>query len=119
MEHLLSDQFRKLLGCEVEEIRDGYARVKGVVRDEFLNIHGVAHGGFIMALADFAFAISANTDAKRVAVNISMNFYSPANKGDTLIAEAEKVRGKRLGFYRLKVIKNGELIAEGSAIAYG
>lgn len=119
MERLLLDPFRKLLGCEVEEIRDGYARVRGVVRDEFLNIHGVAHGGFIMALADFAFAISANTDAKRVAVKISMNFYSPANKGDLLIAEAEKVKGKRLGFYRLKVFKDKELIAEGSAIAYG
>lgn len=119
MEHLLSDPFRKLLDCEVEEIREGYARVKGVVKNEFLNIHGVAHGGFIMALADFAFAISANTDAKRVAVKISINFYSPAHEGDTLIAEAERVRGKRLGFYRLKVFRNEELIAEGSAIAYG
>ncbi|MCS7144147.1 MAG: hotdog fold thioesterase [Archaeoglobaceae archaeon] len=119
MEFLLSDPFRKFLGCEVEEVREGYARVKGVVRDDFLNIYSVAHGGFIMALADFAFAISANTDTKRVAVKISMNFYSPAEKGDLLTAEAEKVKGKRLGFYRLRVFKGEEIIAEGSAIAYG
>lgn len=119
MEFLLSDSFRKFLGCEVEEVREGYARVKGVVKEDFLNIYNVAHGGFIMALADFAFAISANTDAKRVAVNVSLSFYAPANKGDTLIAEAEKVRGKRLGFYRLRVFRGEEIIAEGYAIAYG
>ncbi|MDW7990529.1 MAG: PaaI family thioesterase, partial [Archaeoglobaceae archaeon] len=67
MDSLLSDPFRKFLGCEVEEVREGYARVKGVVKNEFLNIYQVAHGAFIMALADFAFAISANTDTKRVA----------------------------------------------------
>lgn len=115
---LLSDPFRRFLGCEVEEIREGYARVRGVVREEFLNMYSVAHGGFIMALADFAFAISANTDAKRFAVKVSMNFYAPANKGDTLVAEAEKVKGRRLGFYRLRVFRGEELIAEGSAIAY-
>jgi len=116
---LLSDPFRKHLGCEVEEVRDGYARVRGVVREEFLNMYSLAHGGFIMAPADFAFAISANTDAKRVAVNISLSFYAPASNGDTLVAEAEKVGGKRLAFYRLRVYRGKELIAEGSAIAYG
>lgn len=119
MDFLLSDPFRKYLGCEVEEVREGYARVRGIVREEFLNMYSVAHGGFIMALADFAFAISANTDAKRFAVKISIDFYAPANKGDVLIAEAEKIKGKRLGFYRLRVFRSGELIAEGSAIAYG
>uniref|UniRef100_A0A7J2TJ86 Hotdog fold thioesterase n=1 Tax=Archaeoglobus fulgidus TaxID=2234 RepID=A0A7J2TJ86_ARCFL len=112
------DPFRNFLGCEVEEIREGYARVKAVVREEFLNIHGVAHGGFIMALADFAFAISANTDARRVAVGISVNFYSSAKSGDVLIAEAEKVKGRRLGFYRLRVLRGNDLILEGSAIAF-
>ncbi|MCQ4153414.1 MAG: hotdog fold thioesterase [Archaeoglobi archaeon] len=119
MEHLLSDSFRKFLGCEIEEVREGYARVRGTVKEEFLNMYNVAHGGFIMALADFAFAISANTDTKGVAVNISISFYAPANKGDTLVAEAEKVKGKKLGFYRLRVLRGNELIAEGSAIAYG
>jgi len=111
------DHFRKFLGCEVEEIREGYARVRAVVKEEFLNMHGVAHGGLIMALADFAFAISANTDARRVAAHISVNFYASAKNGDILVAEAEKVRGKRVGFYRVRVFRGGDLILEGSAIA--
>ncbi|MEM1578276.1 MAG: PaaI family thioesterase [Archaeoglobaceae archaeon] len=115
---LLSDPFRKFLGCEVEEIREGYARVKAVVREDFLNFYNVAHGAFIMALADFAFAISANTDAKRMAINVTINFHTPAKAGDILRAEAEKIKGKRLAFYKLRIFKDSETIAEGSAIAY-
>jgi acyl-coenzyme A thioesterase PaaI-like protein len=57
-----------------------------------------------------------------MAVNINMNFYNSANVGDKLVGEAEKVKGgKRVGFFRLRVWKEGgeELVAEGTAIVYG
>ncbi|MCS7118566.1 MAG: PaaI family thioesterase [Archaeoglobaceae archaeon] len=114
---LYADPFRKFLKCEIEEIRDGFARVKAVVKDSFLNFYGVVHGAFIMALLDFAFAISANTDARRVAINISVYFYSPAKLGDVIYAESERIKGKKTGFYKLRAFKEDELIAEGSAIA--
>jgi hypothetical protein len=42
-----------------------------------------------------------------------VNFYASAKNGDTLVAEAEKVRGKRVGFYRLRVFRGNDLIMEG------
>ena len=39
-------------GIEIEEAREGYARVSMVVRADMLNGHGIAHGGMIFALAD-------------------------------------------------------------------
>jgi acyl-CoA thioesterase len=124
-EVMLSDSFRKFLGAEVEEFKPGYARVRAVVRKEFLNFHGVAHGGFVIAVSDFAFAIAGNADnMRRMALNINMNFYSAAREGDVVIGEAEKVAGgKRIGFYELRVSKEGkngrDLIAKGTAIVYG
>ncbi len=126
-ELMLSDSFRKYLEVEVEEFRPGYAKVKAVVKREFLNFHGVAHGGFIVSVADFAFAIAGNADNfKRMALNINMNFYSSAKEGDTVIGEAERITGgKRVGFYELRVSKGKEdgnghdIIAKGTAIVYG
>jgi len=120
-EIMLEDSFRKYVGAEVEEFRPGYARVKALVKKEFLNFHGVAHGGFILSVADFAFAIAGNADnVKRMALNINMDFYSSAKEGDVLIGEAEMITGgKRIGFYELRVSKNGEIIAKGTAIVYG
>jgi|Deesub1362A_J573_1020465.scaffolds.fasta_scaffold00405_32 acyl-CoA thioesterase len=120
---MLSDSFRKYLGAEVEEFRPGYARVRAVVKKEFLNFHGVAHGGFVISIADFAFAIAGNADnIKRMALNININFYSSAKEGDVLIGEAERITGgKRVGFYELRVSKDDskEIIAKGTAIVYG
>jgi acyl-CoA thioesterase len=124
-EVMLGDSFREFLGAEVEEFRPGYARVRAVVKKEFLNFHGVAHGGFLIALSDFAFAIAGNADnIRRMALNINMNFYSAAKEGDVVIGEAEKVAGgKRVEFYELRVSKEGkngkDLLAKGTAIAYG
>lgn len=123
---LESDPFREFLGGKVLEVQEGYARVKAVVKREHLNFHGVAHGGFIGAVADFAFAIASNSENfRRMAVNININFYSSANIGDELVGEAEKVKGgKRVGFFKLRVWRGErggkeELVAEGTAIVYG
>src|SRR5215467_3951225 len=47
-------------GVEIEEAREGYARVRMTVRADMLNGHGTAHGGMIFALADTAFAYACN-----------------------------------------------------------
>ncbi len=111
-----SDPFAEFLEAKVEELREGYARVSGVVKEEFLNIHRTAHGAFITALADFALALAANYDMKRMAINISINFFKGAKKGDVLVAEAERVSGRRVAFFVIRVKKGKELVAEGTAI---
>ncbi len=119
-EYILNDRFRKFLDAKVLEYRPGFARVEGVVREEFTNFHGFAHGGYLIALSDFALGLAANSDGiKRFAISISMNFYTPAFVGDKLIAEAKLVKGgKRISFYEISIIKDGEIIARGDAIVY-
>ena len=121
MDYLKEDRFRQFLGAEIVEFRDGYARVEGVVREEFTNFHGTAHGSYIIALADFALGIAANADGtRRFAISIHVDFHKPANVGDKLVAIAERAGGgRRVVFYELKVLKEGEVIAMGNAIVYG
>jgi len=113
-----SDSFSNILGIEVEEVKDGYARVVGKVRKEFTNFHGTAHGAFIFSIADSALALAANYDTKRVAVTIKIDYLKPAFVDDILVGEAERVHGKRVVFYDLKVRRGEELIAKGSAITF-
>lgn len=116
---ILEDEFRKFLGAEILEISEVYAKVKGIVKENYLNFHGTAHGSYITALADFAFAIAANSDGiRRAAISIRMDFYKPANVGDELVAEAKVSHGRRVLFCDLIVTKDGEVIAKGDAIAY-
>ena len=89
MEVISGDRFRKFLGAEIVEVKRGYARVEGVVKEDYTNFHGTAHGSYIAAIADFALSIAANSDnVRRFAVTIKINFLKPAFPGDKLIAEA-------------------------------
>ncbi|HID43933.1 MAG TPA: hotdog fold thioesterase [Archaeoglobaceae archaeon] len=121
LEFFKQDKFREFLGAEIVEVKEGYAKVEGIVREEFTNFHGTAHGSFIGAMADFALAIAANSDnIRRFAATIKIDFYKPAYLGDKLTAESRKTGGgTKLGFYETKVFKRDELIAKSDAIAYG
>lgn len=121
LQFLERDSFRKHLGVDIVEVREDYASVTGTVKEEFTNFHKTVHGSFLIAMADFALGMAANSDnIKRFAVTIKMDFYKPAFAGDKLMAESEKIHGGwRVGFYRTRVFKGGEVIAEGDAISYG
>jgi acyl-CoA thioesterase len=119
-EELEKDRFRRFLGAEILEVSRGYAKVKGVVKGDYLNFHGTAHGSYITALADFAFAIAGNSDGiKRSAVSIKIDFYRAVYEDDELIAEAKIVHGRKIAFFELKVMRGDDIVAKGEAIAYG
>src|SRR3954454_12884484 len=74
-------------GVEIEAAREGYARIRMVMRADMLNGHGTAHGGMIFALADSAFAYACNgRNLRRVAAQASIVFLDAAREGETLIA---------------------------------
>jgi acyl-CoA thioesterase len=78
-------------GLEIEEAREGYARVRMAVTAAMLNGHGTAHGGLIFSLADSAFAYACNSrNLRSVAAQASIVYLEPAREGDVLIAEAEE-----------------------------
>lgn len=90
---------------EIEEAREGYARIAMTVRSDMLNGHAIAHGGMIFALADTAFAYACNSrNTETVAQQASIVFLASARKGDRLVAEArEEGLSGRSGVYRVMV----------------
>jgi len=102
-------------GLVIEDVREGYARVRMQVRADMLNGHAMAHGGIIFALADTAFAYACNSrNAASVAQNANISFLAPAYAGDVLIAEAqEAARVGRNGTCHVSVCtQDGRAIAE-------
>lgn len=77
-----NDTFAKTLEFEALESRFGYARARAVARPEYLNGLGIAHGGFLFSLADFALALAANTDERSaVSASSSINYIAPCPRG--------------------------------------
>lgn len=104
----------RIWGVEIEEAREGYARIAMRVRPDMLNGHAIAHGGMIFALADTAFAYACNSrNVSTVALQASIVFLAPAHDGDRLTAEAqEQSLAGRSGVYAIRVRnQRGEDIA--------
>src|SRR5918998_2982969 len=90
---------------EIEDAREGYARVAMTLRPDMLNGHGSAHGGMVFALADTAFAYACNgRNETSVAQQASIVFLGPARAGERLVAEArEQAAAGRSGLYYVTV----------------
>jgi len=102
-------------GIEIEEAREGYARIRMALVPAMMNGHGIAHGGMVFALADTAFAYACNSrNLRTVAAQASITFLDQAKAGDVLIAEArEAALVGRSGVYNVSVrTADGRVIAE-------
>ena len=78
-------------GIEIEEAREGYARIRMRMRADMLNGHRQAHGGMVYALADTAFAYACNSrNLRTVGAQATMVFLDAAEEGEILIAEAQE-----------------------------
>ncbi len=115
------DPFATFLGIDVEEVRSGYARCGITVAPESLNAVERAHGAFVYALADQAFAVACNsTGVMAIAVNFTINYISGAVDGERIFAEATPVNsGRKLSVWKIEVRGAGDkLIATGTGTAY-
>jgi acyl-CoA thioesterase len=108
------DDASKGLGMEIVEIRPGEAILAMTVKPNMVNGQRIAHGGFIFALADSAFAFACNSRNERaVAVQGDITFIKPGKLGDRLIATAREVsRSGRSGIYDVRVTVDDVVIAE-------
>lgn len=100
-----NDAFSKWLGIEVLEIKEGYSRIKMIVRKEMANGFGIIHGGIPFSLADSAFAFACNNrNVLSVALDTSINFIKPVHIGDELVAEAKELHnGSSTGLYQIHI----------------
>jgi acyl-CoA thioesterase len=111
---LSDDAASRALGIELREVTDGRATALMRVREDMVNGHGIAHGAFVFAVADTAFACACNSHGPvTVAAGAEITFVAPAREGDTLTATAtERVRYGRSGVYDVTVRRGDEVIAE-------
>lgn len=102
------------LGMRVVDVGAGRATVEMTIRDDMVNGHGMAHGGFVFALADTAFSFACNSrNVQTVAQGCDIVYVAPAQRGDVLVAKAvERASYGRNGIYDVTVRRGDQLIAE-------
>ena len=100
-----NDFFSQWLGIEVLEIKEGYSKIKMIVRKEMVNGFGIVHGGIPFSLADSAFAFACNNrNTFSVALDITITFTKAVSIGDVLTAEAKEIHnGRSTGVYLITV----------------
>ena len=96
------DLFARHCGIELLEAKPGWARACMPVQPFHLNGAKTVHGGAIFTLADFAFAVAANSQGQlALAISANTSFVKAAFSG-TLYAEAtEQSLNRKLGTYQV------------------
>jgi len=83
------DRASQELGMAIARIAPGECDMTMRIEPRMVNGHGIAHGGFIFALADSAFAFACNSLNRRaVAQSNTITYLRPAKLGDLLTARA-------------------------------
>ena len=106
VDHMMDhDFFSQWMGIEVLEIREGYSKIKMVIRKEMVNGFGIVHGGIPFSMADSAFAFACNNrNNLSVALDVTISFTRAMHIGDTLTAEANEVHnGRSTGVYLIHI----------------
>jgi acyl-CoA thioesterase len=111
---LAGDEASRSLGIELVSAAPGRAVTTMTVREDMVNGHGIAHGAFLFAVADTAFACACNSYGPvTVAASVYTTFVAPARAGDVLRAEAvERTRFGGSGIYDVTVRRDDDVIAE-------
>jgi len=99
------DRLAKTLGFSVLSQREDFAEVSAQVREEFLNGVGIAHGGFLFSICDYAAALAANTPTRTAITSAStIDFIAPALPNSKITARAElSAATPKTGVYRVSV----------------
>lgn len=102
------------LGMQLLDVGPGYALIAMEITAAMTNGHGTAHGGFIFALADSAFAFACNSRGdKAVAQHCTVTYLRPGRLGERLVAAAHEVAlAGRSGIYDVNVSAGDDTVAE-------
>lgn len=116
-------ELQKLLGMEIRDWSEGYARWELPITPRLGNRYGIPHGGVYAALLDtamgFAGCYTGDPDDRPLAMTLSLNVnYLSQPKGEVLIAEGRRTGGGRKTYFGEGVITDdlGTKIATGSGV---
>lgn len=115
-----NDRFAALIGAELVEVREGYAKARILVDDKHLNGAGTCQGGVLFSLADLAFAAAVNSHHQvTVSINANMTYIRAAHKGWVYAEAQETVNHHKLPFGEVKITdEEGQLLAIFTASGY-
>jgi acyl-CoA thioesterase len=108
------DRASQAMGMKLTAVGPGTATATMTIRDDMANGHGIAHGGYIFALADSAFAFACNSyNTRVVAQQNAITYLTPGHVGERLTARCTEVhRAGRSGVYDVTVTgEDGRQIA--------
>jgi uncharacterized protein (TIGR00369 family) len=117
-----SAPYHRLLGMEVDEWRDGFARMVMLAGPDHMNRSNIVHGGAILSIIDQAAGMCGlwcsvpGHTRKAVTIDLDCRFTGQVPEG-RVVAEAKLVsRGRNIYFARTEVFNAvGELVAFGSS----
>ncbi len=115
-----NEPYAQFLGIKLLEIGEGTAVAELNVTDNMINSHGTVHGAVTFAIADYVFAAACNSYGKTaVGLSTTVNYMAAGQKSSRLRATAvEEKKNHKMGWYKINVESNGELIATMEALAY-
>ena len=119
-EFFKKDKFAEYVGIKLLEVEKGRARTKIEINENHLNGIGTVHGGVLFTLADFTFAVAANSYGNvTVAINANISFMKAVKSG-FLFAEAREIsRNPKISTYTIDITsEDDELIAIFQGMAY-
>jgi acyl-CoA thioesterase len=107
-----------LLGIEVVEMKEGYARLIMPFSEKLTQPYGIVHGGAVFTLADSAVAVSVASlvqpTKKFVTLEMKINFLEPIKEG-IIEATAVVLRKGRIMPAEVDIINHQELVAKAIA----
>ncbi len=107
--------FWELLGIEVTEMDEGYAKLVMPFDEKLTQPYGLVHGGALFSLADSAAAVAIGSvvdDKRFVTIEMKINFLLPVKEG-IMEAEARIIRkGKRIIPVEIDISNRERLIAK-------
>ncbi len=115
-----NEPYAQYLGIKLLEIGEGTAIAELDVTDNMINSHGTVHGAITFAIADYVFAAACNSYGKTaVGLSTTVNFMAAGQKSSRLRATAvEEKKNHKMGWYKINIESDGELIATMEALAY-
>lgn len=113
--------FRRLIGLETRELRDGYAVMELVIGPEHRNSQGFLHGGILATMIDHSGGIAGcyvpdGASRKAVTISLTTSFLAAAASGTITAVSRKRPGGKRIFVATTEVTDDaGRLLAIGEA----
>ncbi|MGV8090891.1 MAG: PaaI family thioesterase [Mangrovibacterium sp.] len=115
-----NDRFATSSGIKLVKVSKGYCKAKLEIEERHLNAANVVQGGAIFTLADFAFALAANSQGQlALAINVNISFLKGKSSGILYATATEVADPNRIGAYDVLITdENDAVIARFNGIVY-